>query len=166
MKFIFGWLRTYYPVLLIVSYLTAVTLIANTENTGINWHGFMQQFMAGFFLVFSAFKLLDIKGFANAYARYDLLAKHWHGYGYIYPFLELGLGLLYLLAWVPVWTYTITIIVMGFSSLGVIKSLANKQSITCACLGTALNVPMSSITLLEDLVMVVMAVMMLVWLSY
>jgi hypothetical protein len=121
----------------------------------------MAQFMAGFFLVFSAFKLLDIRGFADAYATYDLLAKRWHGYGYIYPFLELGLGLLYLVPVASLFTHIATIILMGFSSIGVMKALAKKQAIRCACLGTVLNVPMSSITLIEDLAMVVMASAML-----
>ena len=33
----------------------------------------MQYFMAGFFILFSFFKFLDMKGFARSYAMYDLL---------------------------------------------------------------------------------------------
>jgi len=117
--------------------------------------------MAGFFLVFSAFKFLDLRGFADAYASYDVLAKHWRGYGYLYPFLELGLGILYLVASESPLTHVATIILMGFSSLGVIKALSQKQAIRCACLGTVLNLPMSTITLVEDLSMVFMAITML-----
>ena len=47
----------------------------------------MRFFMAGFFLVFSFFKLLDINAFADAYSRYDLLAMRWRGWGLIYPFV-------------------------------------------------------------------------------
>lgn len=118
--------------------------------------------MAGFFLVFSAFKFLDPHGFADAYASYDLLAKRWHGYGFIYPFLELGLGLAYLFRVAPTATHLATIIVMGFSSLGVLAALRSKRRIVCACLGTVLNLPMSTITLVEDLGMVAMAALMLI----
>jgi len=150
-------LQTYYPLLLIILYIFGVSSINNIHLQTINWFGWMNQFMAGFFLVFSAFKLLDIYGFAEGYATYDLLARRWYGYGYIYPFLELSLGILYLKELLPITTQILTIVIMGFSSLGVINSLLKNQKIKCACLGTIINVPLSSITLIEDLTMVILA---------
>lgn len=150
-------LKTYYPIFLIAGFITGVTFINNISPQGFNAASWMTQFMAGFFLVFSAFKLLDIRGFAEGYATYDVLAKRWYTYGFLYPFLELGLGLLYLLHWFPATTQAFTVLLMGFSSLGVIQALAKKQTIRCACLGTVLNVPLSSITLIEDALMVLLA---------
>ena len=121
----------------------------------------MMNFMAEFFLVFSFFKLLNIRAFADSYAMYDLLAMRWKGYGFIYPMIELGLGFAYLLALAPQITNMVTIIVMGFSSLGVIRAVMNKQKIRCACLGAVFNLPMSTITIIEDLLMVAMAAWML-----
>ncbi len=155
-------ISVYYPIFLIAAYIAGVATINNIQLEGIHWPGWMQQFMAGFFLVFSAFKLLDIPGFAKGYSTYDLLAKRWYAYGYIYPFLELSLGILYLTSWLPIFTLYATIILMGFSSLGVINSLRKKQKFQCACLGTVLKVPLSSITLIEDLAMVVLAALTLV----
>lgn len=149
--------RAYYPLFLIVIYILGISFINNFDWHTIHWQGWMNQFMAGFFLVFSAFKLLDIRGFAKGYSTYDLLAKQWFAYGYIYPFLELSLGILYLTLWYPSATQLATIIIMGFSSLGVINSLLKKQFFQCACLGTLLKVPLSSVTLIEDLTMVVLA---------
>ena len=159
-----SWLSTYYPLLLIAVYI-AIASFAGTTNassgikSGIDWSRWMTNVMAGFFLVFSAFKFLDLRGFAQAYSSYDLGAQRWQPWGTLYPFLELSLGLAYLFHWAPVATDIATIALMGFSSLGVIRALANKQQIRCACLGTVLNVPMSTITLAEDLAMVVMALM-------
>jgi len=82
-------------------------------------------------------------------------------YGFIYPFIELTLGLAYLLAYEPQATNIMTVIVMGFSSLGVIRSVMNKQKIRCACLGTVFELPMSTITIIEDLLMAGMAAWML-----
>lgn len=155
-------LSAYYPIFLITAYIVGVASINNFHWQAINWQGWMYQFMAGFFLVFSAFKLLDIRGFADGYATYDLLAKRWYTYGYIYPFLELGLGILYLTQWMPTTTQFATVIIMGFSSIGVINSLLKKQKIQCACLGTILKVPLSSITLVEDLAMVGLAALALI----
>ena len=50
---------------------------------------------------------------------------------------------------------------MGFSSIGVIQSVVDKKKIKCACLGAVFNVPMTTVTIIEDLLMVVMAVFML-----
>ena len=150
-------LGVYYPIFLISAYIIGVVSLNNFNASEMNWSGWMNQFMAGFFLIFSAFKLLDIHGFAEGYATYDLLARRWFHYGYIYPFLELSLGILYLTEGLLVFTQVATIIIMGFSSLGVINSLLKKQKFQCACLGTILKVPLSSITLIEDLTMVILA---------
>jgi len=123
----------------------------------------MRHFMAGFFLVFSFFKFLNISGFANSYAMYDVIAKHWKGWGYIYPFVELALGILYLINIFPVATNLLTVIILGISSIGVIQSNLDKKKIKCACLGDVFNLPMSTITIIEDVGMVGMAILMLVF---
>ncbi len=157
-----GNLRTYYPLVLIISYITVVSFITSTGSAQLLWHLWMNHFMAGFFLVFSAFKLLNLPGFATAYAKYDVLAARWYYYGYIYPFLELSLGIAYLVQPANTTVLVITIFLMGFSSMGVAQALMKKQVISCACLGTALKLPMSAITLVEDILMVLMAITMLI----
>ena len=92
---------------------------------------------------------------------YDLLAKRIKAYGFVYPFIELLLGIAYLINFEPRITYMTTIILMGFSSIGVIQSVLSKKKIRCACLGAVFNLPMSTITIVEDLLMVTMAVIML-----
>lgn len=151
-----SWLKTYYPLFLIVGMISIVS-IKGAEN----WQEWMLHFMAGFFIVFSFFKLLDIRGFKDAYSTYDLLANRWNGYGFVYPFLELGLGLAFLFQLELTGTLWFSIALMAFSSLGVIKALSEKRKIRCACLGTALNLPMSTITLVEDLGMAAMSILML-----
>jgi hypothetical protein len=51
---------------------------------------------------------------------------------------------------------------MGISSIGVLATLTKKKSIQCACLGTFFDLPMSKLTLFEDLLMVIMAGIMLI----
>lgn len=157
-----SWCKTYFPLFLIIGYIFLVALVANWWSAGITWGGWMQDFMAGFFLVFSGFKFLDLRGFAKAYATYDVLAQRYPVYGYVYPFLELLLGLLYVSRFNMIITNLLTIILMGFSSIGVMKALKEKRQLRCACLGTVLNLPMTNITLVEDIAMVVMALIMLI----
>ena len=162
-KTVAGWFATYRPLLLIVGYISIASLVGTGAGTanGFAWPVWMTNFMASFFLVFSFFKFLDLAGFADAYSTYDLLAARWRPWGSIYPFLELGLGLAYLFRLAPFQTNLAAILLMGFSSLGVIAALRRRQQIRCACLGTVLKLPMSTITLVEDLGMVAMAAMAL-----
>lgn len=157
-----GWLATYQPLLTVVAYILGVSLLIETQHPSFDLERWMMHFMAGFFLVFSFFKMLDIRAFANSYAMYDLLAMRWKGYGFVYPFVELGLGVAYLVNYNQHTTNLVTLIVMAFSSLGVIQAVINKQKIRCACLGTIFNLPMSTITIIEDLVMAGMAAAMLI----
>ncbi len=154
------WVQTYKPLLLIAAFITGVSLLTSWNGTEINGMKWMSAFMAGFFIVFSFFKFLDLRGFADSYAMYDLLAKRVKGYGYVYPFIELALGVMYLVSFNPAITTMATIVVMGFSSIGVIKSVIDKKQIRCACLGAVFNLPMSTVTIIEDLLMVGMALFM------
>lgn len=98
--------------------------------------------------------------FARAYAGYDLLAMRVPAYGYAYPFIEMALGLAYLTGFAPRFTLAATVLVMGLSALGVLAALMDGKTIRCACLGAVFNLPMSRVTLIEDLLMVTMAAAM------
>ena len=156
-----SWFATYKPLLLIIGYILITTLAIQAATGVFDTHTWMLDFMAGFFLVFSFFKFLDPRGFADSYAMYDLLAMRWRPYGFIYPFIELGLGLAYVLERHPYVTSLVTLVVMLFSSIGVIRAVLNKQKIRCACLGQVFNLPMSTVTIVEDLLMAAMALWML-----
>ncbi len=153
--------ETYKPLVLIFLFVSGIAAIAAFPTQTFSWHHWMRYFMAGFFIVFSFFKFLDLKGFARSYAMYDLLAKQWKGYGYVYPFLELGLGVLYLTAINLPATHVATIVIMGFSSIGVIRNMLSPNQVQCACLGTIFKLPLGNVTLVEDLLMVAMAGVML-----
>ncbi|MBC7903914.1 MAG: heavy-metal-associated domain-containing protein, partial [Gemmatimonadaceae bacterium] len=128
---------------------------------GFDAERWMMHFMAAFFLVFSFFKLLDLKGFADSYSSYDIIARKWRGWGYIYAFIELGLGLAYLTHFFPAVTNIITLVVMTVSLIGVIQAVSSRKTIRCACLGAVFNLPMSTVTIIEDGLMIAMSAYML-----
>ncbi len=150
-------LQTYLPVFLIFGYITAITLLIQFEREKFDAREWMSHFMAGFFLVFSFFKILDVPAFAMSYSSYDIIAKRWLGYGYIYPFVELGLGISFLFPSLYGWSNALTLIVMSLSIIGVLQSVLKKEKIKCACLGAVFNLPMSTITIIEDALMIVMS---------
>lgn len=153
--------KTYRPILLIFAYLTvictSIELISDSKDI-MRW---MRHFMAGFFLIFSFFKLLDPSGFKNSYQDYDLIAKKFPTWSYIYIGFEVSMGLLYLIHFDPILTNLITLIVMSISILGVIQAVKSRQKITCACLGNVFDLPMSTVTIVEDALMILMAGFML-----
>lgn len=156
-----SWLATYKPILLIFSYITIVTVLVQLTNHHFDYMQAMQHFMAGFFLVFSFFKLLNLKGFAESYVMYDVLAKKLPVWAYAYAFIELGLGIAYLINFNPLITNMTTFIIMTISIVGVLQSVLNKRKIQCACLGAVFNLPMSTVTIIEDALMIGMSGIML-----
>ena len=150
-------INTYQPLLLIVGFILGISVLIQYPFLHFSPTLWMRHFMAGFFLVFSFFKLLNLSGFANAYGMYDIVAAKCKFWGYLYPFVELMLGILYLINIVPFYVNLTTVIVLGVSSVGVIKSNLQKKQIKCACLGDVFQLPMSTVTIFEDLSMVLMA---------
>jgi copper chaperone CopZ len=149
-----------YPLFLIVGYILGVSALAAFIRSGEGWRGFMLDFMAGFFLVFSFFKFLNLRGFADAYQTYDIVARRSRAYALVYPFIELALGVAYLLRWQLEATNAVTLALMLIGSVGVLRAVLDRRRIRCACLGTALNLPMTTITVFEDLGMAAMAAAM------
>jgi hypothetical protein len=152
---------SYYPLVLILLYLLGACGLAEVAAGTFDPMRAMRHFMAGFFLVFSFFKLLDVPAFAAAFAGYDVVARRWKGYGFVYPFVELALGAAYLADLWPVATNALTLAVMAVGTVGVVQSLLARRAIRCACLGTVFDLPMSTVTLVEDVLMAGMAAVML-----
>lgn len=152
-----SWLGTYKPILLIFGYITAIALIAASAQSEFYWMKFMNIFMAGFFLSFSFFKMLNLQGFADSYAMYDVVAKKIKAWGYLYAFIELALGIAYATGFQPLLTNIVTLVVMTVSIIGVLQAVFNKRKIQCACLGAVFNLPMSTITIIEDVLMILMS---------
>ncbi|HMI07747.1 MAG TPA: MauE/DoxX family redox-associated membrane protein [Flavobacterium sp.] len=151
--------RQLYPLFLIIGYITVAAVLLNRNPWSAE--GFMLDFMGLFYIVFSFFKMLDLKGFPDSFRMYDPLAKKVPVYATVYPFIETILGLLFLLRFQIEIALISTIVILGITTIGVTKVLLDKKSIQCACLGTALKLPMTKATFIENSIMIVMAVLML-----
>ena len=156
-----SWFETYKPILLIFFYITLTTVLIQINNQHFDLMQWMRHFMAAFFLVFSFFKLLNLKGFTESYVMYDILARRFPSWAYIYAFIELALGIGYLIDFNPIVINTVSFFVMSISIIGVLKTVLNKQQIQCACLGDVFHLPMSIVTIIEDALMIIMAAFML-----
>ena len=153
-------LNALFPLFLIFGYLVVATFYLNFLVGG-NLNDALRHFMGLFFIIFSFFKFLDYKGFPSSFALYDPLAKKSLFYAKIYPFIEVGLGVAFLLSWQLPFALFFTLIILSITTYGVMQSILNKSTIQCACLGTALKLPMTEATLIENGIMIVMSCIML-----
>lgn len=155
----------YVPLIVVISMIAIVTVVLTYRDVTLGTYGMTKSLsyvMIGFFLTFSGFKLMDLKGFAEGYATYDIIARKFYFYGYVYPFIELLFGVAMIL-WPSSTVLLFTeLLVMTVSGVGVIQKLRRNETITCVCLGTFLKVPLTNVTLVEDLGMALLAGIMLI----
>ena len=127
----------------------------------------MRNTMATVLLLFAIPKLFDLRGFADIFARYDVIAGAAHTtyiYGYAYPFIEIALAAALLFAQrrrALRATYASIIGIMALSLAGVGRTLAAGRELRCGCLGSLLHIPLSYVTIAEGAVMLTMAAVLL-----
>lgn len=148
------------PLIIIIGSIIVFIVVSRSFN-GWSLKETMLDFMAGFFLVFGVFKAINLQGFVEAYSMYDIIAQRTKIYAYMYPFIEVILGIAYLLRYNLFLVNIITLLVMVIGSVGVIIELRRNRQITCACLGAVFKLPMTYVTLAEDLIMGIMALYMI-----
>lgn len=154
-------LKQYQPLIVIFLLIIGVTALLGVLRDNFYLALTLADFMAAFFLIFGSFKIMRLEAFAEAYSKYDIIAAKSRRYALMYPFIEIGLGLAYLFSFhLPIINW-VTLVLMLVNSIGVIISLRKKNKIMCACMGTVFRVPMSWVTLAEDLLMAAMAAVMI-----
>lgn len=151
-------MKNYWP----LAVLVGVSALAGFAIAPLSIDAWMHAFMGVALIIFASLKLFNPSKFADGFQMYDLLAKPFRPYAYVYPYIELFLGL----AWLAqvqalVWVYWATVIVFGFGALGVLFALKRGLNVNCACMGNVLNVPLSHVTLGEDVAMIAMSAYML-----
>ena len=147
------------PLLIIFFYISVTSNMLHYKDWNVS--DVMLDFMGLFYIVFSFFKMLDLKRFPESFRRYDPLARKVPIYGWIYPFIETALGLMFLMRFEIKTALILTLIILGITTVGIAKILLDKKSIHCACLGTTLKLPMTEATFIENFTMMVMSILML-----
>jgi copper chaperone CopZ len=151
-------LKTYKPLIIVFIYILLTSVAFQVFHGHFDSHLFMNHTMAGFFIGLSFFKFLDLKAFAESFSSYDPIAQRFLGYGMVYPFIELVLGLMFVAQVGLKVANGATIIALGITTYGVIKRLQSKSKFQCACLGAGFNLPLSYVTVVENLIMIAMAI--------
>lgn len=151
----------YLPLLIILLVALISGWSIEQRSKYFQWRGVIMAFMGFFFVQLSLLKLFDIRGFVAGFSKYDLITEKFPVYGYFYPFIELLLGLLFFTLWVPILTKILTVVIMGISAAGVFRAITDKKALMCACMGTTIRLPLSIVSLIENVGMGVLAIIML-----
>ncbi len=148
------------PLLLIFGVIIVLTIGTMILKNDLSPMSAMMFSMAYFFLVFGGFKVANLHNFVDAYMTYDVVAMKSKVYAYLYPFVEIILGIAYFFYIGGIYRDLFTFILMSIGTYGVWKALQHKNEIPCACLGMVFTVPMTKVTLFENLFMATMALVM------
>lgn len=124
----------------------------------------LEWFMGGFLIIFGSFKLIGYESFVMLFPQYDPIAARSKIYTMVYPFIELFLGFLYVANLLPVFRDLVTLFIFGIGAWGVLQYTKRSQgeAIQCACLGNVIKLPLSTVTLIEDVLMAVLSVIMMI----
>jgi hypothetical protein len=156
--------REYLKFALILLFI-ATTSVLLTMVRGWTTRQFANDFMAIFFVTFASFKFIHLELFALTYRTYDVVAKKFPAWGYLFPFVEMFLGFAYLLSNKNNRLNLLTLVITGVAGYGVWKTVYAKNRprsrFHCACLGTVIKLPLSTVSFTEDVLMFVMAAAML-----
>jgi len=148
---------TYKPILISLSFVVLLSIISflNFDTSISNLFRF---FMGYFFIIFSFLKLQNLKAFATSFSNYDPITQRFFRFGIFYPFIELFLGIFFLLGYFLLFSNILTVIILTPQTFGVYKKIRKKELVKCACLGSSFDVPLSYLTIIENLLMCIMAI--------
>lgn len=124
----------------------------------------LEWFMGGFLIIFGSFKLIGYEMFIQMFPEYDPIARKSRWYTLVYPFIELFLGFLFVSNLLPVFRDVTVLVIFGIGAWGVYQYVVRErgQAIKCACLGNIIKLPLSTVTLIEDVLMAFLSVIMLI----
>ena len=151
------------PIFIALSIVIITSFSLQFPSGSFDFNSWMMDYMGIFFVLFSFLKLLNVTGFSNTFKEYDIIAKYIPFFAVGYPFIELGLGLAFLSETFLFVAASGTLLFMISQSIGVVNSLRHSKQIQCACMGSTVNLSISSLTLFENLVMIVMSIYMIVY---
>ena len=124
----------------------------------INKQKFMKNTMATVLILFGFLKLFNLSRFVHILSKYDLISKNFNLYGYLYPFIEILLGFLLLILKknkLKIVNQSI-IYLMIISIISVLISILKGEKLRCGCLGSFFHIPLSYVTLSENIFMILM----------
>ena len=145
-------LAALFGILLLINYVVLVV-----EKQSNNKRTLMNRFMGSVFVLFGVLKLINIQQFVALFRKYDVISQQWIVYAFMYPFIEIGVGIGLLMGSGLQVLYIFVLVLMSVSLASVTRSIYTGEQLRCGCLGSLFNIPLSYVTVAENLLMLGMA---------
>lgn len=126
------------------------------KSNNINQKVLKNNSMGTLLILFGILKLINLEKFVDIYSKYDIITTNFKLYGYLFPFIEILIGYMLLLNYKININHIIILILMIISIVSVIISKINGQKLRCGCLGSFFHVPLSYVTIFENIYMIIM----------
>jgi glutaredoxin len=155
---------TYAPVVAVFGMAALMAVAANWAISGTLFSVRAGEWFVAFSMcILAILKLRDIETFSNMFLGYDILARRVVRYAYVYPFAEAVAGLLMIAGALMWFAIPLALFIGGIGAYSVFKAVyIDKRELKCACVGGDSNVPLGFVSLLENVMMVAMALWMAV----
>jgi glutaredoxin len=153
---------SYVPIIALFAMTLLMALAASTAAYGSPFTiRAAEWFIAFSMIVLAMLKLQDVEKFSTMFLGYDLLARRWVPYAYAYPFLEGLAGVLMTAHRLPWLSIPVALFIGGIGAASVIKAVyIDRRDLKCACVGGSASVPLGFVSLIENLIMIAMALWM------
>lgn len=154
---------SYTPVIALFAMTAAMAMAASYAVAGTPFTVRAGEWFVAFSMcVLAILKLRDVEDFATMFLRYDLLARRWVPYARVYPFAEAIAGVLMIAGALTWLAAPIALAIGGIGAVSVVKAVyVDRSDLKCACVGGDSNVPLGLVSLIENVMMVAMALWML-----
>ena len=154
---------SYVPVLAVFAIAAALALAVSFAMLGSPFTlRAAEWFIAFAMAILAMLKLQDVERFATMFLGYDLLARRWVPYAYIYPFAEATAGVLMAAGALNWLSIPVALFIGTVGGVSVFYAVyVQKRELKCACVGGSSRVPLGPVSLLENVMMVAMALWML-----
>lgn len=131
----------------------------------IPWRAGPRVFVGVVLLATGLGKMLDIPGFAEVVASYDLLPSAGNAFVAAFlPFFELGVGAALVAHWRVRQAALLAIALHGVLIFAVVSALSRGLEVpNCGCFGVFWARPLTGATLVEDLVMAALSILAWAW---
>ena len=117
---------------------------------------YMNNTMGIMFIVLACLKIFNLTEFSEIFKQYDLISQSLPFYSKLYPFIELLLGFLFLhQSYIP-YIYYITLLVISSNLISTLLILRTGASLPCGCMGGLINLKLSYLSVLENMLMLIM----------
>jgi len=153
---------SYRPVAALFAMTALMALALSQAAYGMPLTGRALEWFIGLSMcVLALLKLQDVERFSSMFLGYDLLAQRWVPYAYLYPFAEGAAGVLMVAGVLHAVSIPIALFIGSVGAISVFKAVyIDRRDIKCACVGGDSRVPLGAVSLIENLMMVGMALWM------